>query len=558
MLPMRVCEPAPLPALQPSKRRLQEVLARLVAFRQEGLALYRALPEGEAFHACREKFVIVEGSNRSTKTTAGCAELARALTGSDPYDKYIPRGGVALLVGLKEDNIAMLWRKIAEPGAFKVIPDEHTRLLRAVRPDPNDPTRLDEYDLAYQEKWLDAPPLLPPRLVNPDKDVAWNDRAKGVPRTVKVPSTGWRLEMRPSGSRPDQGDHYNYVQNDEEMERSDWYMEEIRGLTGLSETPKHTPRLVWTATSQVANPAFAELREKALAQVPGFARFVFLIKDNPYVPEAEKKAFFDALPENERDCRYHGIPAISGRRIYGTYDPSGIHGCEPFEIPADWARYAIVDPGTGFCATLLVAIDPDEEHAWVYGGFVLNNAAATQWAYALQEREKGFAFEAIVMDERAGKQKSFNAAESTAERFANALATAGIQPRTTGSMFGFFPGTSDVKTRTIALREWMTIRPEGPHKGTPVLQVMKGVLPELDKQIKSAISDRKDPEKRAKYDGLMCDLLDDLEYAAAAKLRYYEPTPIDQLSDISPAVLDFHKWQKKHNKSTPYSSTSLG
>ena len=544
MVPLRAAEPTPPPRLYPNKRRLLEVLKRLIEIRGEGMSLYRPLPIGAEFHACRAKITLLEGSNRSGKTEANCAELVRALTGCDPFGKYPKRNGVALVVGLKEDNVAMLWRKMAEPGSFKVVRDERTRSWRAVRPDPFDPLHLDPYDLAYQEQWKDAPPLLAPRFL-PKHSIAWSDFGKGVPRTIKIPSTGWRMEMRPSGSRPDQGDHYNFVLNDEEMERPDWYYEEVRGLVGLSERADHTPRLIWSATSQVANPEFAELREKALANVKGFARFVFLIKDNPYVPDAEKAAFLSSLPEHEIETRYHGIPAISRRRIYGSYDPLGIHGCEPFEVPLNWARYAIVDPGTGKCATLLVAVDPNEKHVWVYEGFVLQNASATEWAYTLSERLGGCQLEAVYMDERAGKQTSFNASETTAQRFASALDAADIQPCSFGPMAGFFPGTADVKTRTLALRSLMVPRTTGAFVGLPTLQVAKGCCPELDKQIKSAISDRKDPEKRAKIEGHDCDLLDCCEYTAGADIRYREPTEIVKQA-LSPAVADFLQLQRKH------------
>ena len=498
-------------------------LQRLAALQMEGLALYLALPESQLFHESRAKYCLAEGSNRSSKTLTACVELCRALTGTDPYDKYVRTSGVAMVVGLKEDNIAMLWRKMRQPGAFKIIRDEHTNLWRAVRPDPNDPLHLDPYDLAYVEKWKDSPPLLPERLI-PKSAIAWDAASKGIPRRVNVPGTGWRMEMRPSGSRPDQGDHYNVVLNDEEMDSGAWYSEQVRGLVGLHEPPQHTPRMIWSATSQVANPAFAELREKAIAGVNGYGRFVFLVDNNPYVSDEEKRAMYEAIPEHERATRYYGIPATSQRVIYGTYEPMGIHGCDPFELPPDWTRYAIVDPGTGTCATLLGAIDPEERHVWIYGGFTLHRAEHGEWARELKRREDGVRFEAIIMDSRAGEQRSFNAAASTAQQFAKAMREVDLFPRVTGPMGGFIPGNPDVKARTMALRNCLALRPLGsPFAGTPKLQVMKGRVPRLDKEIKGALSDLKDPEKRAKMDNQSCDSLDDLEYFVSYDPHYHEP-----------------------------------
>jgi hypothetical protein len=114
-------------------------------------------------------------------------------------------------------------------------------------------------------------------------------------------------------------------------------------------------------------------------------------------------------------------------------------------------------------------------------------------------------------------------------------------------MAGFFPGTPDVKARTIALRNWLSIRAEGPFAGTSVLQIMRGTCPELEKQIKGAISDRKDPEKRQKFENQPCDLLDCAEYAAGFGPRYYSPSASESQT-VSFAVRDFEdKFGKKRN-----------
>ena len=521
----------------------RHLIRKLLALRAEGLALYRPLPEGEAFHACGAKWRLAEGSNRSTKTTSGAGELARAACGCDPYDKYPKHNGVALVVGLKQDNIAMIWRKVGHQGAFKIIKDEHTKLWRAVRPDPNDPLHLDPYDMAYREKWRDAPPLIPPRMI---AAIAYDDKAKGVPRTVTL-TTGWRLEFRPSGSRPDQGDHYNLVWNDEEMENVQWYYEEARGLTGLDESPKHTPKGIWTATSQVANHEFAELRDRAEKGSEQVKRFIFLIDNNPYVPDQEKLAFLESLPEDERQTRYYGKPALFGRRVYPMYSPMGVHGCDPFEIPSTWARYFIVDPSFQHCATLFIAIDPDEQHAFVYDGFDLRNSDAATWAAEVVRRQGAICFEAAVMDQRMGRQHPAGAGLNVAEQFFAAFVSAGGKVRTLGPLAGFFPGSDDVPAREEALRSWMAIRGEGPFSGTPKIQVMRGRAPvELDKQIRMAHYDIKKPDKRAE---MIDDLLDCLEYAAAFNPSYHEPEPLVVDREPTPAEMlrDKRRRQRQRN-----------
>jgi hypothetical protein len=531
-----------------NKRRLLAVLTRLASLNSESLALVKPLPHAEPFHASRKKVAIGDGGNQAAKSFHFALETARALCNCDPYGKY-PKGGLAIFIGYDEDHLAdPIYKKLFKPGEFKLIRDEQTGLLRSVRLDPTDPDQLDPYDLAHKEKWVDAPPLIPPRFI---RRMAWEDSAKEIPRVTEL-TTGWRILWRASGGKPPQGVQAALVWADEEIRHSTLWVNEL-----IPRLIKTGGRFLWSATPREGGPELYELREKADAGSPYVDRFTFLIDRNPYMTPEEKLAFKSLLTsEDEVAVRYYGEYALVGRKIYQTYDPSGVHGCEPFEIPPNWCRYAIVDPGTDFCATLLMAVDPDEKHGTVYGGFVLRKAEASRWAYELKDRENGVQFQSIIIDERAGNQKSFNATETTAQRFAGAMKQAGLSPRSMGSLAGFFPGASDLRSRTLALREWLILRPEGPFSGTPRLQVMKGVLPELDRQIKDATSERTDPEKRAKFEGRSCDLLDDLEYAAAFDPRYYEPTAIETTT-ISPAVEDFLRWEKKR-RNTFQPCMSLG
>ncbi len=549
MRPLRACPPRPAPRVRPNRRRLQAVLARLAALNSEALALVRPLPHAEPFHASRKKVAIGDGSNQAGKSMAFAVEVARALGNGDPHNKY-PKGGLAIFVGYDEDHLAdPIYKKLFKPGEFKLIRDERTGLLRSVRPDPDDPLRLDPYDLAYREKWIDAPPLVPPRLI---RRMAWEDSAKEIPRVTEL-TTGWRILWRASGGKPPQGVQAALIWADEEIRHSNLWVNEL-----IPRLIKTGGRFLWSATPREGGPELYELRLKADEGSPYVDRFTFLIDQNPFMTPEEKEAFRSLLTSDEEIAvRYYGEYAIAGRRVYPTYDPNGIHGCEPFEVPPDWCRYAIVDPSTALCATLLVAVDPDEAHLWVYDSFVLHKAEATEWAYALQERERGVQFQGIVMDQRAGNQKSFNAAETTSQRFARALETVGMTVRARGAMNGFIPGSADLKARTMALREAMVPRAEGPFAGTPLLQVMRGVCPELDRQIKNANSDARDPEKRKKFDGQTCDLLDDLEYAAAADLRYYEPVRVEE-TVVSYAVRDFREQERRRNRIAPRQRMVVG
>jgi len=522
----------PREAVVTNRSRLRTVLGLMAARRQEALTLAVPLLHAAPFHECNSKIAIADGGNQAAKTFHVALETARALCNCDPYGKY-PRGGLAIFIGYDEDHLAdPMYKKLFKPGEFKLIRDEQTGRLRSVRPDPNNQLRLDPYDVAYREKWIDSPPLIPERLV---RRMAWEDRGKEIPRVTEL-ATDWRILWRASGGKPPQGVQAAVVWADEELKHSNLWVNEM-----LPRLIKTGGRFLWSATPREGGPELFELRRKADAGSPYVKAFTFVIDQNPYMSEEERQAFRALLTsDSEVAVRYFGEYAIVGRLVYPTYSPETIHGCEPFEIPSDWCRYAVVDPATNNCATLLAAVDPDEEHLWVYGGWVMQRAEQTAWAYQLQERERGVQFEALIMDERAGKQHQYATSRNTAQQFAAALTEVGLQPRSFGPMGGFFPGSPDLKARTIALRNLLTIRSEGPFLNTPRLQVMRGIFPELDKQIKAAVSDPRDVDKRQKFDDQACDVLDCLEYLANFDPRYYAPERTDTQT-VSFAVRDFDK-----------------
>lgn len=508
----------PLPRVAPRNAQLTQVLKRLHVLRMEGISLYQSLPHLQCVHECRTKWCIVDGANRSGKSLTASAEDCRAWLGCDPFDKYPRRNGNSLVVGQELDDIARLWRTCAE-SSFKMISDQHTGLCRAVRPDPNDPSHLDPYDNAYREKWKDAPPLIPPRMI---ASIAWENKSKRQPRLVTF-STGWRVHWRSSKGDSPQGDHYHHVHFDEQLDNEDFYKEANRGLVQLASDCPYLPRGIWSATSQTNNIQLDELRSDAVAGASYVSAYKTTIDQNPYVTDEAKREFLESLDEDERAVRYYGENAIMRRRIYGIYDPQGIHGCEPFAIPPNWCRFLALDPGTDHCATTFYAVDPEDQHVYLYDSIDLRNAFSEDWAAEIKRRQGDNRFEAWVIDQQMGQQRTANANERTAERFFNAAKKLNVRPRSQGTWNGFFPGSNDISAREDSLLEMMNIRGTGPFEGTPRLQVFRDVSPELNKQIKRACNDSKNLNKRFKRKHIPSDLLETLEYMAAFDPRYHEP-----------------------------------
>ncbi len=519
-----------------ARRRL---IKQLLKREFEGLRFYEALPLALLFHACNAQWRLLDGSNRAGKTLAAAIEDARVLCGCDPYDKYPKHNGLALFVGLERKHLTLMYRTMFLPGAIKIIPDEDTKLYRSVRYDRNNPTQLQEYDLAYREKWKDAPPLVPPRMVK-----RTTFEMHEVPRSIEM-RNGWRSIWQSAAGKPPQGDHINHGHFDEEMPDAEFYKETHRGLTrNQSESIQHRPKGIWSATSQVANIELAELRDRADADPESdlARRFVFTIENNPYFSPEARKEFFDGLSEEDRETRYRGIPATQVRRLYATYNPMGDsdngsgHGCEPFEIdPKVFCRYVIVDPALNHCATLFVAIDSEEKYLTVYDGFELpKGSTGRDWAAEVKKRQQGVKFEYPVIDQQMGRE-GLIARETTtvAKEYAASLKEAGVQFRQRGRLEGFFPGSNDVCARVETLRSLMEVRGDGPFEGTCRLRVMRGIVPELDKQLRRAQTDPKNPEKPYKNPRVPQDFRDTLEYAAAANLGYHPPQ-VEEKEDEKP------------------------
>ena len=514
-----------------SRERYKRSLAiRLLRIRTEGLRLYEPLPLAERFHACNAIWRLVGESNRAGKSLACYVEDARALTGQDPYDKFPKYNGYALFVGLKSDHIAQMYRGMFREGLFKIIKDEHTKLWRAVRYDRDKPNQLQEYDEAYRETWKDAPPLIPPRMI-PKHGIDW-ETTQEIPRRIRL-DNGWRSLWISALGSPEQGTHINLAHFDEEMPNPEFYKEVHRGLMRSYETKKQRPKATWSATSQIANVELADLRDKANADPESdfVQRFTFLVENNPYFAAEDRQFFKDGLSEEDQLTRYHGIPASQVRRIYPTYNPMGDaengtgHGCEPFPIdPNEYTRYIFLDPSISHCATLLVAIDKLEQYFTIYDGFDIQGATARMWASEIKQRENGVKFECCFIDSRMGKEGLAGREKTTvAEEYYKAIKEFGIQLRQFGPFNGFFPACDDREARIAALISAMEIRGSKPFEGTCRLRIMRGVVPELDKQVRRAQTDPKNPKKWLKNPKIPADFLEDLEYAAAAQLSYVEP-----------------------------------
>lgn len=283
-----------------------------------GLNLYRALPGALPFHRSKAFERLIYGSNQAGKTGAALAEVTRILEGTHPL--FRKTNGIMLCVGLDGDHIGQnMWHKLTSPTLFQTVPDELTGARRAVRPNPLDPRHLDPIDLARQDQWEWAPPLLPPEQWDYKGGIVWEDKGKNVPRVVNIRSNGWKMLWHPSGGKERRGIEIDFAWFDEEIERKTWYFETVPRLL------RRNGRFLWSATPQTEEYLLLNLHQRVMAGEPGIEEFQLQLDDNPYIPDEAKKlmhAKFSSMSADDLAVRYYGQFAALKKKIYGGWDMS--------------------------------------------------------------------------------------------------------------------------------------------------------------------------------------------------------------------------------------------
>jgi len=135
----------------------------------EALRLFDPLRFQDEYLGCRTKECIIQKGNQVGGTLVGAIELARAVTGQDPYKKYPEKDGVAIIIGYGEKHIGRVIHKaLFRAGAFKMIRDEKTTKWRVFKP---------WLDAERELEARPAPPLIPKRHI---KEIVWEKKGERV------------------------------------------------------------------------------------------------------------------------------------------------------------------------------------------------------------------------------------------------------------------------------------------------------------------------------------------------------------------------------------------
>jgi hypothetical protein len=503
----------PVTATVATAARLQQLMQIVAKRRCEATTLYEALDHIEPFHASTSPERIVFGSNRAGKTLATMMEVARAVTGRDPHDKYPKTNGRCYIVGYKEKELGeVIWPKLFRAGAFRIIADQVTGDFRPVIPDS-------PYDKAHRDLWKMAPPLIPPRFIASE---SWKSLAKNVPDKI-VLKNGWELSFFTSLGMPITGSDVDLVVFDEEIENDLWYPEMAARLVD------RRGKFIWGCTPQNATEKLIDLykrsQKSANAKVQSFFCSVF---KNKFLPPEGLADLLEKFPEgsSDYDVRVKGEFAIMSFRILPEWDPN-VHSVKAFPIPNEWTRFAVIDPGHQVTAVLFAAVQPADqsekrrfETVHLYDELYIKHCDAGKFANQMQNACAGQNFEDFIIDRQMSRQTEVASGRNVEEQYADAIRERNVRCNRRGN--GFTWGSSDVHGGIESIHKALRIRQDG----TTHLVIHRERLPNFEDEIdrwRYKMGPRRErtnePEKRDIH------LMDCLRMLMAYEPKWVKPRP---------------------------------
>lgn len=501
---------------------------------REALKLYEPLTYQQQFHACRAQKCLIQKGNRTGGTLANMVELARAVTGQDPFDKYPKRNGTAVVLGYGEQHIGTVFHKMLfQPGAFDMIRDEQTNKWRTYRPWPQSEGG-DEHRAAEKKP---APPLIPDRFL--DGKPAWVTRGENIFSVVKF-KTGWKLLAKNSSGDPGQAQGFDadLYSVDEDLATGGWYAEIIGRIARVK------GKLRWSALPHAKNQDLMTLidqaEEESVEPNPSTVVIRATIHDNPYFDRQSREdclKTWRAMGDDEYRKRMSGEISMDSVLMYPTYNRR-IHAAirregeqvsnvqkilmeRAGEPPNDWTRYMVVDPGHTVCAVLFFAVPPPElgRQKVCYQEAYIRNANASNFGEALDLYAKDKVFEKFIIDMHGANLTSSGDGKRPLEYYTQELITRKLRCEQTGESFS--AGCDRIGLREEALRNWLSIERDG----QPTIIIVNERCPNLVREIEhfkkktTRMGGHDVPldegNRRANTHAVEC-----LEYAAADGLEY--------------------------------------
>jgi hypothetical protein len=511
-------------------RQFLDVAKKLAERRQEALRLYEPLPLQDRYHASAVRTRLLRGSNRGGKSLPAAIETARAVTGQDPYGKW-PDKGTFFIIGDDYDHFGtVIYPMLFERGAFKIIRDTATGMWRSWRP-------WDAADQDRKAEAREAPPLIPRRFV---RAVSWHLKKDKIPSSVEL-TTGWKIHFFSSKGEPPQGMGVDGVWLDEEVRNPAWFPEMSARVVTRS------GRITWSAAPQNGTDVFFDLCDKADTQAHLDGRtidhFYIRLADNPHIGEADKVAMADSMSAEDRAIRVEGEFSLSAQRIYHEFSRV-LHSVEPFDVPRNWSRFAIIDPGHQVCAFLLAAVpdpadvDPSEYDLLLYKEGYVRACSASKFGRAFCDAVGADYFEDFTIDDHGSRVTEAGSGRTIYDQYAEALKALGVKSARTGHRFSL--GSDNRQAGIERVKSYLEPRPGG----RPRLRVFKTLWNfhwEMEryrfKRIGGQVTDQPDEDNKPTH------LMACLRYLAMSNPRFV-PAPLRQ-PPLDPVIAAFFKRRRK-------------
>ena len=450
----------------------------------------------------------------------------------------------------------VLYKSLFEPGLYYRIKDRVSGGLRAWNPVmyPEDWDREDERE--------ESPPLIPRSEV---EEEVWYHKNLRQFEKIKL-KNGTEIFAFASSSAVKQGVKVDEIWLDENIVNEHYYPEWLNRLTDKK------GRLFWSTIPRDESYVYTEVEERAEAQHEEYkagqrksedvycSHYILSQRDNPFLPESEKKKREEQMSERERMVRIEGVRSTDLIRIYQEFNPD-FHCVEyrnpqmndkvtealrenNWEPPRDWTRYLSLDPGTQKPALLFLAVPPesmweeDEPYIVPYDEIYTPRLDAFQIAQKVKDRHSNQFFEKFFIDGQAARQKPMGFSHTIGRQYESAFESAGLSSRH-GTFFE--PGDPSFHQRSGLVHKMLRMR----KCGWPQLRILIHRCPHLVKQLQSNTrklhpdgTPSEEPADRQKDDVRVA-----LEYAISRHITYREP-PYSRRSD-DPALRRYQEFQKK-------------
>ncbi len=571
---------APLPKQDLSEYEYKELIAareEMDKRRMEALRLYEPLPFQEAYHSCRAKECIIQKANQAGGSLAGFVEVARAVLGKDPHDKYPKRDGIAVCLGYGEKHIGrVIHRYLFRAGAFRIIQDARSNKWRTFRPWSKEQKIAGKRgDLEREKHSKPAPPLIPPRFI--DGKLSWEKRAENIFSYVKF-TTGWELYALNSAGEAHQaqGFQVDLYDVDEDVATPGW-LEEATARTSIRKGLIRWHALPHSRTDDIMN-MIQRAQDEEDANMADDQRTTVRITatmyDNPYYPEQSRR-------ENERIWKSQGEDVYRKRALgqvvldsvlmYPTFDKrlhSAIsHDADRSKIqefltehdgtpPHDWCRYLSFDPGHTVGAVLFAAVPPKSlgDYCVFYDELYLQNCEKTTFGRHLEPKVKGWCFQDFLIDAHGGRLRELGSGILPKRQYEEELEQRGIVCVERDSRF--LNGSDDVKGREEKLREWLAIRPSGDTKLLVVTQRCPNFVREMERFKKKTVKvggqdvPTDEGNRRANTHLVEC-----AEYLAAHGCVYVKPKTPSKPTSVVKLILQGRKRRAQQRAANNYDPT---